>query len=172
VSSGSQTKTALEKPPTVTGLADLDAIIAAVTAGDKTAVKAGMQFVETKCTTAEGLGGAPKCAKNEPDGTPVEVFPFIGPGEGSYLRKADLQGWEGLPALKLYAVYRVSKAVYSDANNPAGEYALVFTGEPQDQTAFTLQVRQGKIVRKDTSLGNPPQIRPETVDKYLVPPKQ
>jgi hypothetical protein len=152
-----------------TGIPELDRIIEIVLAGNPDAVRSLIQFTQTACTNIEGLGGPPKCLANEEPGTPIEVLPFLGP-EGHFIRKADIQTWDGLQASQLFAAYQVSDQAYTDVNYPAGEYALVFIGGLENQTSLTLQVRGGRIVRIDVGLQFPPVLREEDVVKYLVEP--
>lgn len=152
-----------------TGIAELDGIIEKVLAGDTAGLRSLLEFTQTKCTNAEGLGGPPKCLNGEQEGTPVDVLPFLGP-EGHFIRKADIASWQGIDASDLFAVYQVSDLAYSDENFPAGEYALVFIGDSQASMSVTLQVRRGRIVRIDDGFGYPPVIREDDVLRYLVPP--
>ena len=158
------------RPPAApTGVAELDAIIAAVLAGDTAAQKNLIGYTEAGCSSAEGLGGPPPCLPGEPEGTPVEVLPILG-AEGGYIRKAHIDAWAGLRATELYAAYEVSDAAYTEPNFPAGEYALVFGDGAGTGSDFTLQVRNGRIVRVDYYFGADPRIRPEDVVRYLVSP--
>ncbi len=106
----------------------------------------------------------------EPEGSPVDVLPFLGPGEGSFVRESDISSWVGPRISGLYAAYKVSATAYSDSNYPAGEYALVFAAGGASPSPVTLQVSQGRIVRIDYGAGWPPQIPPEVVGDYLVFP--
>lgn len=153
-----------------TGVAELDAIIAAVLAGDTAGQKNLIGYTESACSSAEGLGGPPVCLPGEPEGTPVEVLPILG-SEGGYIRKADINAWQGLHSTELYAVYEVSDAAYTELNFPAGEFALVFGNGSGTGSDFTLQVRDGRIVRIDHYIGAVPRIPPEDVARYLVSPQ-
>jgi hypothetical protein len=157
-------------PASTTGISELDAIVAAAVSGDPRALVPYLEFASIPCTTAEGLGGPPKCTAIEPAGTPVDVLPFLGPGEGSFLRESEMDTWSAPKLARLYAAYRVSDAVYSEDYYPAGEYALVFTGDGASLTAVTLQVSQGRIVRIDYGVSRPPQIPPAAVEEFLVSP--
>ena len=165
----------VEASPTVgvtlnqTGLEELDKIITVVLGGNITELQQLLGFMTTNCTFAEGLGGPPKCLKTEKEGESVEVLPFLG-SEGSFLRKEDVGSWQGLKVSELYAVYQVSESVYSDKNFPLGEYAIVFIGNKEQKISITLQVKQGKIIRIDYGFVYPPEINPDSVTRYLVPP--
>ena len=156
-------------PETQTGRAELDLIVTAALGGDSHDLQQFLGYTRTGCTFAEGLGGPPRCLAGEQEGAPVEVLPFLGP-EGHFIRRADIDCWDGLDASALFALYTVSESAYSDENYPAGEYALGFLGRPEVPKPVTLQVRQGCIVRIDYGFADPPEIRPEDVIRYLVPP--
>ena len=149
---------------------ELQDLIAIVESGDRQALLSVLEFNSASCTTVEGLGGPPKCAPDEPDGTVVEVLPFLGP-EGHFLRRENLETWPGLKVMDLFAVYVVSDQAYSDAYYPSGKYAIVFKGR-QPNSIITLQVRNGKIVRIDGNIGTPVHIPAENVQKYLLEPRQ
>ncbi|MBL8078858.1 MAG: hypothetical protein JNM55_12915 [Anaerolineales bacterium] len=151
-----------------TGIAELDNIIETALYGSRDDLTALIDFTETICTHVEGLGGPPKCLSGESEGATVDVLPFLGP-EGSFIRKTDIEGWEGLKLSKLYSVYQNSETVYSDQNYPAGEYAIVFIGS-DDLGAVTLQIRSGKIIRIDYGIGIPPVILDSNVKKFLLKP--
>jgi hypothetical protein len=156
-------------PQSLTGVEALDLIIAAAMTNDVAEIRPFLAFVQSRCTRSEGLGGPPRCRDNEPAGTPVTVFPFLGP-EGHFLRQDELEGWQGMDVSSMHAVYEVSGAAFRDENYPAGDYAIVFLSDPDAMTLVTLQVRQERVVRIDFSFGDPPQIRPEDVARYLVAP--
>ena len=158
-------------PRNLTGIPELDQIVSIVLNGNFDEQQSLIEFSEMGCTYMEGLGGPPKCEAGEAEGSPVEVLPFLGP-EGHFIRKADIDTWKGLNVTGLFAAYEVSDNAYSDANYPAGDYALVFLEAGSPETTITLQVKNGRIVRIDYRFGNPPTIKAEDVAKYLVmPPK-
>ncbi len=152
-----------------TGVLELDKIIDIALRGDMDGLKSVMKFNQVKCTLAEGLGGPPKCLEGEQDGTVVEAFPILD-SEGHFLRKADLESWNGLDVSALFAVYEVSDSAYSDENYPAGQYALVFIAADQ-VTSWTLQVDQGNIIRMDHGFGFPPSIPDGNVLRFLIEPR-
>ena len=130
---------------TRTGIEEIDRILDA--SGDVQKLRSLIQFTSTLCTKHEGLGGPPKCLQDEGEGTPVEVAPFLGP-EGSFLRKDEIQNWQGFEASGLYAIYEVSASAFSDKNYPAGQYAILFVGK-DNQPAISLRISNGRIVRVD-----------------------
>ena len=130
---------------TRTGIEEIDRILDA--SADVRKLRSLIQFTSTRCTKLDGLGGPPKCLQGEEEGTPVEVLSFLGP-EGSYLRKSEIGNWQGFEVSGIYAIYKVSSNAYSDENNPAGHYAILFVGK-ENQPAISLRVRDGRIVRVD-----------------------
>ena len=132
---------------TRTGIADVDDVIAAVESGDVQVLRDLVRFTTVGCTKAEGMGGPPKCQAGEAEGTPVNVFPFLGP-EGSFMREADISNFLPIDMIGLFAVYSVSASAYSEEAYPAGEYAAVFT-TIENQIFIVFQIREG-IVRMDT----------------------
>lgn len=152
-----------------TGSPELDQVIEVVLGGDKGAIQDLIHFTQAKCTLAEGLGGPPKCQNGEAEGTVVEVLPFLGP-EGGFIRKSEIETWEGIRVSELFAVYETSDAVYSEEYYPKGEFALVFIDDGEAQSSYTLQVTDGKIVRIDHGFEFPPQIRKDYVKQFLMEP--
>jgi hypothetical protein len=138
---------AVYPPERRTGIAELDLIIDAVMGHNFPALKELTAYTKIGCTTTDGLGGPPKCAEGEAEGTVVEVVPFLGP-EGHHQRREEYQEWQGPDVLGLLAVYRVLLTADSFPSYPAGEYALVFL-DPSGLTTVTLQVREGRVIRYD-----------------------
>lgn len=132
---------------TRTGIADVDAVLAAVESGDAQALRDLVRFTTVGCTNAEGLGGPPKCREGEAEGMLVNVLPFIA-SEGSFLYESEIANFQPMDALGIYAVYAVSDSALSEESYPAGEYAAMFTTE-QDQIFIVFHIRDG-IVRMDT----------------------
>ncbi len=129
-----------------TGIADVDAVLAAVESGNPQQVRDLIRFTTVACTKAEGLGGPPKCKDGEAEGTLVDVLPFLGP-EGHFLEKANISLFPGVSTDGVYAIYEVSDSAYSEEAYPAGEYAIMFQHE-SDQSLVAIQIRDG-IVRID-----------------------
>ncbi len=125
------------------GVASLDTIAAAVTKADVPAVLGAIQYSEIACTTAQGLGGPPKCAAGEASGTVVKVLPYSA-CEREYLRASNATGLLTLqlksPAL--HSAFRTKDA--GTAEFPLGTYGVVFDIEGG---GFMLGVNDaGKIV--------------------------
>jgi len=138
-------------PGVRTEIAELDAIIEAVMMHDIEALRGLTEFTLVGCTHQDGLGGPPKCAENEVEGTLIEVVPFMDT-EGSHLRSEEYAQWPGPDALGLLAAYRVSPDAFSEPAYPAGEYALIFL-EAAGRTIVILQVFEGRVVRFDYADG-------------------
>ena len=151
-----------------TGVDELDRAIQIALDGDMNALQSLIRYTEAGCTFKDGLGGPPKCKEGEDEGETVEVLPFLGP-EGHFIRKDDINSWTGIDASDLYAVYSVSGSAFSDPIYPSGEYAIAFINEARFLIT-TLQIVEGNIVRVDSHMGNPPEIRLDDVDIYLIPP--
>jgi hypothetical protein len=152
-----------------TGIPELDNIIEVTLSGDVNELRSLIEFTQSKCTHAEGLGGPPKCRADEAEGTPVEVLPFLGP-EGSFIRRSEIEDWKGVQAGRVYAVYEVPDSVYSDEDYPKGEYAIMFIEDSEHGFSITLQVTQGRIVRIDYGFSYPPEIPEEQGVRYLLGP--
>ena len=135
-----------------TGIAGVDAVVDAFLGASLDARRRLVRFLITPCTTAQGLGGPPKCAAGEANGTPVEVFPFLG-SEGEFVRRAGIDRVLEFQTAGLYGVYRVPASAFRADYWPAGEYAVVFAGQidPKSSVAGVNQlivyVQDGAIVR-------------------------
>jgi len=132
---------------TRTGIEEIDIILAAVESGDPQELHTLFSFTRTACMTVHALGGPPPCREGEAEGTVVEVLPSLGP-EGSFMRKDEIGNWQGLGAVGLYAVYRVSDRAYSDEYYPKGDYGIILVGG-ENRSNFVLQVSHEGIVRID-----------------------
>ena len=151
------------------GIDELDQIIQIVLDGDMVALRSLIQFTQAGCTFEDGLGGPPKCEDGEHEAETLEVLPFLGP-EGHFIRKENIDSWVGIDASDLYAVYLVSDSAYSDPLYPSGKYAIAFINEAGFMIT-TLQIVEGQIVRVDSTMGAPPMIRPDDVDRYIIAPR-
>jgi hypothetical protein len=131
----------------VTGITEVDNILAAVASGDHQKLIALIKYTAAPCTNVEGLGGPPKCRDGEAEGTVSEVLPFLS-SEGHHLRKDEIKQWQGVDATSLYAIYRVAEnEQVDDEYFPAGEYAVVL--KTADGSAVSLRIADGGIVRVD-----------------------
>lgn len=116
---------AVQPPGARTGLSEVDAIIQAYLGRDVSARRSLVRFLTAPCTTAQGMGGPPKCATGEAEGTKVTVFPFLG-SEGEYVRQDGIDRVIQFEVEGLWAVYRPFPSSYADPYWPSGVYVLVF----------------------------------------------
>lgn len=147
----------------------VNAVITAMLTQDKTALQNLVHLNEIACTTADGLGGPPKCATGTPAGTVVRVLPVLG-AEGHHVQATELP--QALPdgPWQLYAVYIVPDTVYRDEAFPVGQYGLVFLPQAGSQELpITLMVTDEGIVRIDYHFDNSYQGRLEGVEFILEP---
>lgn len=148
---------------TTTGVDAVDKVLAAVANDDTDALRSLARYTVAPCTTAEGLGGPPKCRPDEEEGTLLEVLPFLG-SEGSFIRKSEIGNWPGIQASAVYAVYRVSGGAPVEEYYPSGEYAIVFLGPP-DQDAVSVRIGNGGIVRIDSLFDTSPEALKITIER-------
>jgi hypothetical protein len=156
------------------GIREIDDVLAAVASGDAGQLQSLIKYTTAPCTTADGLGGPPKCREAEAEGIELEVLPIVG-GEGSFIRKDEIADWEGIHATSLYAVYRVSEAVMEEMYYPPGEYALIFltkAGAPAVKVRLDVD---GRIVRVDYLLDSSPEALAAMVEheaaEVIIAPK-
>jgi len=110
--------------------------------------RALVQYISVGCTTADGLGGPPKCPPGNGEGTLVEVFP-VGEAEGTFVRPEEIDGTLELLSVEgLYAVYQPVPGVDPVEYWPVGEYALILERRLYDTSLpVTAFVQDGKLVR-------------------------
>ncbi len=139
-----------------TGVAIVDQVLAAAASGNADGLRGLLVFETAPCTTAEGLGGPPKCKEGEADGTPLEVFPSLG-AEGYFVRKNELpEGFLAGP-FSVLAVYEVKAGVTQEEYYPSGKWGVVLsTVNSSGGTSYvTLRVDDAGIVRADYDLDLP-----------------
>lgn len=108
-----------------------------------------VQFNQQPCTTAQGLGGPPKCSPGTEEGTPVTFLPVLGPGEGAHLEPDEVERIFDYMDPQLIRVILVEKPEVIDEVFPEGVYAVVLRIGPDGLgRTFRLDV-QGKIIRVD-----------------------
>ena len=134
-------------PPPRTNINDVDAVIEAGLSKDPQVLK-NLFFLRTvPCTTQKWLLRQPLCLQREEDGTLVQTMPMLSSDLG-HLRINEINSWQGIGEVQLYAVYRTGSYTYSDEFFPAGEFAVAFI--PRGSSfVFILQVTQDGIVRID-----------------------
>jgi hypothetical protein len=139
--------------------------------GDPASLSNFVHLTQSACTTADGLGGPPKCLAREEAGTLVEAFP-IGGVEGQFVRADELSQSLAIAAESLVGVYRVPQPAVYEEYWPAGEFGLLFaTG---GVSPVSLIVEDGQIVRLDFHLVDDPEafLRSLPAGDILVTPEQ
>ena len=142
------TTTPLSTPsPLRTSINYVDAVIEAGLSEDPQVLK-NLFFLRTvPCTTQKWLLRQPLCLQGEEDGTLVQTMPMLSSDLG-HLRINEINSWQGIGEVHLYAVYRTGSYTYSDEFFPAGEFAVAFI--PRGSSfVFILQVTKDGIVRID-----------------------
>ncbi len=162
-------------------LEDIKAIALAMLGGSVTNVLEHIQLMTVPCTTGDALGGPPKCAEGEADGTEIIAFPSGG-SEGSWVRQEKLEAYLAfnLTLKGLYAVYQVTPSPNPEPYWPEGEYALLFEREMNDfPIPITVLIQDGKVIRLNFGQGNYPEdilqslpvadilVSPQEVDAWL-----
>jgi hypothetical protein len=134
-----------------------------------------LQYVTVGCTTADGLGGPPKCTDGEAEGTLVEVFP-VGGTESHFVRPEEIERTLQFTVDGLYAVYWPAPSVDPAEHWPVGEYALLFERQMRSiSQPVTVFVQDGKLVRLGFSSHpvDPAQSLNEiSLDRILIPPEE
>ena len=139
---------------TRTGIAEIDTVLEAVESNDPQNLRVAIYYSTLACNTMNALGGPPPCQEGEAEGTLVEALPILG-SEGGHLRKEDIKDSFVLEVTGLYAVYRVSEKVFSDANYPKGDYGVILVGA-DNSSNVVLQIKSGGIVRFDFVMNDSP----------------
>ena len=139
---------------TRTGIAEIDTVLEAVASNDPQKLRDAIHYSTLACKTVNALGGPPPCQEGEAEGTLVEALPILG-SEGGHLRKEDIQDSFVLDVTGLYAVYRVSEQVFSDANYPKGDYGVILIGT-DNSSNVVLQIKEGGILRIDFVMNDSP----------------
>lgn len=167
------------QPDAPTGIAEVDAVIAAVIDfdGDFAPIESRLRYAATECTLELGAGGPPKCWQvpgvAQVEGTAVEVFPtsvceaeYHPRGANITRMLSELVAPQGVPGsvTGVHAVYALRGATTSEAYWPEGDYAIVFfTREGNDTRGVRVRVAGGEIVRIDFGCG------PTPVEQLAVP---
>ena len=116
---------------------------------DIDALLSSVQFNQQPCTTADGLGGPPKCGQGIEDGTLVTFLPILGPGEGAHLTPDEIERVFDYQNPQLIRVILVDQPENIDEAFPAGAYAVILEiGSEGLGRTFRLN-EQGKIIRVD-----------------------
>ncbi|MBA4179919.1 MAG: hypothetical protein C0506_04955 [Anaerolinea sp.] len=164
---------------TRTGDTAIDAVIAALEAGDKEAVARIAQFQAVPCSNEPGLGGPPNCSRDMAEGTLIEAMPG-GACEGGWWLKDEFLSPAGLSRLVetytgplLYAVYRPPSSM--QRRWPEGEVIIVYARDLGfGRFAQTVGVTDGRIVSTWGGCGTKPEDILKDVSGVtvvLAPPK-
>ena len=148
---------------TRTGIAGIDTVLEAVESNDPQKLRDAIHYPTLACNTVNALGGPPACHEGEAEGTLVEALPILG-SEGGHLRKEDIKDSFVLDVIGLYAVYRVSEKVFSDANYPKGDYGVILVGA-DNSSNVVLQIKEGGIVRIDFVMTDAPDARRNILER-------
>jgi hypothetical protein len=155
-------------------LEEIKPVIEAILSGSITDRADLVSYTTTACTTADGLGGPPKCEPGEAEGTLVEVLPVLA-GEGSFSRPESVEGALDFVVMDMLAAYRVPADAFQADYWPAGKYGVIFTREmnavPMPVTVF---VEDGRIVRLQHHMGINPQdlIEQLPVEAIIITPSE
>ena len=86
----------------------------------------------------------------------MEALPFLS-SEGHHLRRDEIEHWNGIDPIGLYAIYEVNAAaIMSERYFPVGKYAILLITEGSDP-ATALRIAENGIVRVDTIFDASPQ---------------
>lgn len=132
-----------------------------------------VHYLNTPCTTTDGLGGPPKCSPTEAQGTLIQVFP-VSEAEGHFVRPEEIDRTLEFNIDELYAVYRPTPGVDSEKYWPTGEYALLFDRKIFNTSVpVTAFIQDGKLVRLSFSYPvDPAQILSAIpLDQILISPE-
>ncbi len=163
-----------DRPPqSLPGIPALDNTIAAILSHDMAAKMERIRLTEIGCTHELGMGGPPKCAADQEEGTPVSYLPILGPGEGQHIMPDALQSVLDFEVEALYAVYRRAEEARVDPAFPSGEYGLIFSMDRDKEFEEKLLVhvdQEGQIVRLDFMIWPLSQLPEREVGEWIVPP--
>lgn len=151
---------------TRTGIPEIDKVLEAVENSDPQKLRDAIHYSTLACKTVNALGGPPPCHEGEAEGTLVDALPILG-SEGGHLRKEEIKDSFILDVTGLYAVYRVSEKVFSDANYPKGVYGVILVG-PDNSSNVVLQIKEGGIVRIDYVMDSSPSSLANILERDAV----
>ena len=78
-----------------------------------------VSYTTTACTTADGLGGPPKCESGKAEGTLVQVLPILS-GEGTFSTPDNIDQALDFVVMDLYTIYQLPQDAIQDDYWPAG----------------------------------------------------
>jgi hypothetical protein len=119
------------------------------------------------------MGGPPKCEPDQEEGTLVEKFPILGPGEGQHIDPQDIDHVLDFRVEALEAVFRRAGKEDRDPYFPAGAFGLVFTASStlDELTRILVHLDEdGRIVRLDFVAWPLGDYFAREVGEWLLPP--
>ncbi len=159
----------LHPPATRTGLESLDKVLEGILSNRVEDRKALVNYTEVGCTTADGLGGPPRCLPGEAEGTLLEVLPILG-SEGHHARRDSIDQALSFQVEGLYAIYLIPEDAWQDESYPTGEYGVVVV-LADNPFPMTVHVKEGGIIRLDYHLGKTPdQVIEGREGELILPP--
>lgn len=135
-------------PETRLDIQTVDDVLEGILTGNRQALSELLYFTPEACTVNDGLGGPPKCAEGEADGTVVGGFMILG-NEGLALREADREIiidslLYGKPAL--YTVIEAPNEIIMEEDWLPAQYAVIFVDQ-LDSFASAVLVDKNGILR-------------------------
>ncbi len=170
-------------PFSVTGVAEVDAVINIVLSGDVENLKQLLSYTRVPCKTdPEAASTSPTCHPGETEGTPVDSLPVDYHGSGPLVR-ADEIDWTLQTLMKpeneVYAVFGVWTTGHPSMGGtwrdvPPDEYVVVFSQEVAGHGVFgrSIAVAAGRVVSIDLGGGSTPSAKIAGVwqGAFVVPP--
>jgi len=166
--------------PTVTGVAEVDAVIRVVLSGDVEAMRGLIRYTQVPCKTdAEAAGTSPECHPDETEGTLVDVLPVDHCGQGPVVRADQIDWTLGTllqPETSVYAVYGTRNTPFFSPGQPPDEYVVVLSQNLTGQGVLgsELVVADGRVVGVSVACGQGPaalvQNAPLLVPFLVQPP--
>ena len=153
------------------GIPGVDEAVGAILSNDLSARRELIRFTTAGCTTVMGLGGPPKCDEGQAEGTPVEYFPVLGPGEGAPIAPEAIEDTLDVQFKRLYAAFRRNEDLYADPFYPPGSYGLIFeAGRGESVPCFVVRLDEdGRIVRLDYLMFSALDLIEQEATEVLVP---
>jgi len=125
-----------ETPPagTTTGIPAIDAVIEDVLAADSDSLVDRFVYASAACTSAQGLGGPPKCSQapgSPPDGTTVQAFPVSSCELGWTYDLQPIVSQFVARELELFAVLELDLPgpLFDEPGMPVLDHAIIFQSE-------------------------------------------
>ena len=170
-----------------TGIAEVDAVVRAVVAGDVDALLAMTSYTTVECTTELGGGGPPLCSSvGVPPGTAVETLP-IRVSESEYWPRAGVPAlfkeWLGEFGLQFAGILKPTRHPFTFSPSdtwPVPDYAVVFKptrfpasrGVADPDLAFAFYLLGGRIIAvQGFGIGAATLPAPDD-PSWLIPPRR